>query len=230
MTSELTSFPHGSQVLEVREAIRRPRSLQATLAGTAGLAIRGQARFPLTYLRCRLLLQGVKVAESGDIGRNAPVVELAGRLVQFMVLWHWSDNALFEPGGEGFDRLASNGGLRINVEDMGGTPWTVAFSEPRDCAVVQELDPFDGSVDTIAVADGEPGEAFVLFVPQRYLLPSFFLESFESLMEVSNSFGVLFHVPVVDPVSLLDGLDKRCGELTESDWVTDVEALYEVSC
>ena len=116
------------------------------------------------------------------------------------------------------------------MEDMGGTPWAVAFGESGDGAVVQQLDPFDGSVDPVAIADGEAGEAFVFFIPQGYLLPGLFLEALQSLVKVSNGLCVFFHIPVMDSISLFDGLDEGRGELTESDGVPDVKALYEVSC
>ena len=115
------------------------------------------------------------------------------------------------------------------MEDMGGTPWAVAFSEPRDCAIVQQLDPFDRSVDSIAIADGETREALILLISWRYLLPGLLLKAFEPLMKVSDGLGILFHIPVVDSVPLLDGLDKGRGELAESDRVADVKALNKVS-
>ena len=115
------------------------------------------------------------------------------------------------------------------MEDVRGTPRPVAFGEPRNCAVVQKFDPFDRSVDAVAVADGEAGEAFVLFIPGGYFLPCFLLKSLKSLVEVSDSLGVLLHIPVMDPVLLLDGFDEGRGELAKSDRIPDVKTLYEVS-
>ena len=113
---------------------------------------------------------------------------------------------------------------------MRGTPWSVAFGEAGDCAVVQQLDPFDRPVDAVAVADGEPRETFVLFVPRGYLFPSLFLESLKFLVEVSDGLGVLLHISVMDSVPLLDGFNQRCGKLAKLDGIPDVETLYEVSC
>ena len=185
--------------------------------------------FPLTYLGRGLLLQRLEVAEPGDVGGDAPIVELAGRFIQLLILWHGSDDAFFEPGWKGLNRLASYCGLSIDVEDVRDTSWSIPFGESRDCTVVQEFDPLDRSVNAVAVADSKAGEAFVLFIPRGYLFPCFFLESFESLMEVSNGLSILFHIPVVDPVPLLDGFDKGRGELTKSDRIADIKALYEVS-
>ena len=67
---------------------------------------------------------------------------------------------------------------------MGGTTWAVAFCEAGHRIVVQQFYPLDRLVYTIAVADGEKGEAFVFFVPGGYLLPCLFLESLQFLMEV----------------------------------------------
>ena len=75
-----------------------------------------------------------------------------------------------------------------------------------------------------------PGEAFVLFIPRGYLLPGFLLKSFKPLVKVSDGLGILFHIPVVNPVPLLDGFNEGRGELTKSDRVADIKALYEVSC
>ena len=83
-------------------------------------------------------------------------------------------------------------------------------------------------MDAIAITNREAREAFVLFIPGGYLLPSFFLEPFESLVKVSDGFSILLHVLVVDPVPLLDRFNEGRGELAESDGVSDVEALYEV--
>ena len=82
------------------------------------------------------MFQRVKVAESGDVRRDSPVVEVAGSLVQFVVLRHRANDALFEPSREGLNRLASYCGLSIDMEDVGGTPWAVAFGESRNRAVV----------------------------------------------------------------------------------------------
>ena len=85
-------------------------------------------------------------------------------------------------------------------------------------------------MDAIAVADGEAGEAFVFFVPRRYLLPGLLLESLQSLVKVSDGLCVLFHVLVMDSISLLNGFDERRSELAKLGWVADVKALYNVSC
>ena len=146
-----------------------------------------------------------------------------GCLVQLLVLRHWPDDALFKPGQESLDWLASCCGLSIDVENVGSTPRAIAFSESGDGAVVQQLDPFDGPVDTITVANSEAGEALVFFIPQGYLLPGLLLEALQSLMEVSNSFRVLILFLMVDPVLLLDGLDEGLGEAVESNRVVDVE-------
>ena len=128
------------------------------------------------------MFQSVEVAESGDVGCNAPVVEVAGRFVQFLVLRHRPDDAFFKPSWEGFNWLASHCGLGVNVEDVRGTPWAVAFGESGYGAVVQQFDPLDGPVDAVAVADCEAGETLVLFVPGGYLLSCLLLESLQPLM------------------------------------------------
>ena len=225
---ELPALSNGPQVLEICEAIRRLSSLQPVFAGTARLTIRGQACLPLTYLRCRFLFQGVEVTESGDVSRNAPVVEVAGRFVQFLVLRHRPDDAFFEPSREGLDRLALYCGLGINVENVRGTPWAVAFGEPRHSAVVQQLDPLDGSMDAVAVTNGEAREAFVFFIPRGYLLPSLLLELLKFLVEVSDGLGILLLFLEVDSVALADGLDELLDEVAEPNWVVDVEPLNDV--
>ena len=136
-TRELPALPNGSQVLEVRKAVRRPCPLQSVLTGATRLTIRSQACFPLSYLCRRLLLQRVEVAESGNVGGDAPVVEFASRFVQLVVLRHWSDDTFFEPSREGFNRLAPHCWLGVNMEDVRGTSRTVVFGEPGYCAVVQ---------------------------------------------------------------------------------------------
>ena len=227
---KLSLFSHRAQVLEVREVVRRPRSFQSTLACTARLTIGSQARFPLTYFCQCLLLQRFKIAESSDVGSDTPIVKFAGRFVQLLILRHGSDDAFFEPCREGLDRLALHCGLSVDVKDVRGASRPVAFGESRDCAVVQELDPFDGPMDAIAIADCKAGEAFILLIPGGYLFPRFFLEMLESLVEVSDSLSVLFHIPVMGSVLLLDSFDEGCGELAKSDGISDVETLYEVSC
>ena len=146
-----------------------------------------------------------------------------------MVLRHRSDDALFKPGREGFDRLAPHCGLSVDVENMRGTPWSISFGEPRDRAVVQQLDPLDGSVDAAVVADGEPGEAFVFFIPRGYLFPSLLLESFKFLVKVSDGLCILVLLLVMDSVALADGLYKLLREVAEPDWVVEVESLDDVS-
>ena len=115
------------------------------------------------------------------------------------------------------------------MEDVRGTPWAVTFSKPGDGAVVQQFDPFDGSVDAIAVADGEAGEAFVFFIPWGYLLPGLLLETLQPLMGVSNGLRILVLFLMMDPVPLSDGPNERFGEAVKSDRVVDVESLNEVS-
>ena len=85
-------------------------------------------------------------------------------------------------------------------------------------------------MDAVAVANGEAGEALVFLIPWGYLFPRLFLEPFQPLVKVSDSFGILLLLLVVDPVSLPDGLYKGLGEVAEPDWVVDVEALNEVAC
>ena len=181
------------------------------------------------YLCHCFLLQCVEVAESSNVCCNAPVVEVAGRFIQLLVLRHQPDDALLEPSWEGLDWLASYCGLSVDVEDMGSTSWTVAFGEPGDCAIVQQLDPFDGLMDAIAVADGESGEAFVLFIPWGYLFPSLLLELLKPLVKVSDGFGILLLFLVMDPVALTDGLYELFSEIAEPDWIVDVEPLDNVS-
>ena len=181
------------------------------------------------YLGRRLLLQGVEVSQSGDVSGDSPVIEFLGRFVQLVVLRHRPDDTFSEPGGKSFHGLTPHCRLGVDVEDVGSAAGTIAFSEPRDCAVVQELDPFDGPMDAVAVADGEVGEAFVFLVPWGYLLPRFFLESLQSLMEVSNSFCVLILLLLVDPISLPNGVYEGLGDTAEPNWVVDVESLDDIS-
>ena len=116
------------------------------------------------------------------------------------------------------------------MEDMRGTPWAVAFGEPRDCAIVQQFDPLDGPVDAVAVANGKAGETFIFFIPRGYLLLGLFLKLFEPLMKVSDGLCILFLLLVIDPVLLSNSLDEGFGEAAESDWVVDVEAFNDVGC
>ena len=178
--------------------------------------------------RC-LLLQGVKILQSGDISSDSPVIEFPGRFVQFVVLWHGSDDVFDEPGGKSFHGLTPHCGLGINVENMGSAAGAVAFCESRDCTVVQELDPFDGPMDTVAVADSEVREAFVFLVPRGYLLPCFLLKPLQPLMEVSDSVCKLILFLLVDPVPLLDGVYEGLRDAAEPNWVVDVESLDDVS-
>ena len=113
---------------------------------------------------------------------------------------------------------------------MGGAAWAVAFGETGDCTVVQQFDPFDRSMDAVAIADGEMGEAFVLFIPRRYLLPGLLLKAFEPLVKVSNGLCILLLFLMMDPVPLSNGLYKGLGKAAEPDWVSNVKALDEVSC
>ena len=115
------------------------------------------------------------------------------------------------------------------MENVRGAAWTITFGEARDCAVVQKLDPLDGSVDAVAVADGEVGEAFVFFIPRRYFFPGFFLEVLQPLMEVSNGCRVLLLLLVMDSIPLSDGLYEGFGDTVEPNWVVDVEPLNDVS-
>ena len=167
--------------------------------------------------------------QPGDISSDPPVVELSGHFVQLVVLWHGSNDAFSEPGGKGFHRLTLHCRLGVDVENVGSTAQTVAFGEAGDCAVVQELDPFDGTVDAVAVADGEIGKTFVLFIPGGYLLPGLFLKALQSLVKVSNGFRVLLLFLVVNPVLLPDGVNEGLSEVAESDWVVDIEPLNDVS-
>ena len=181
------------------------------------------------YFCRRLLLQCVEVAEPSDISCDSPVVEFAGRFVQLLVLQHRADDVLFKPSQQGFNQLASCCGLSIDMEDVGGTPQAVAFGEPRDHAVVQQFDPFDGSVDTVAVADGETRETLVFLIPWGYLFPGLLLELLEPLVKVSNGLCILLLFLMMDSVLLSNGLYERLGEVAESDWVVDVKALNDVS-
>ena len=185
---------------------------------------------PLTYFCRRFLFQRVEVAKPSNIGCDPPIVELVGCLVYFVILRHRSDDAFFKPGREGFNRLASCCRLSIDVEDVRGTSQAVAFGECGNCAIVQQLDPFDGSMDAVAVADSKAGEAFVFFIPWGYLLPCLLLESFQSLVKISNGLRILLLLLMADPVLLPDGLNEGLGEVAESDWVVDVKALNDVSC
>ena len=136
---------------------------------------------------------------------------------------------LLEPGWQGLDRLASYCGLGVDVKNVRGTSWAIAFGESGDCAVVQQFDPFDWSVDAVTVADCKTGKALVLFISRRYLLPSLFLELLESLVKVSNGLCILLLFLMMDSVSLTDGLYELFSEITEPDWVVDVEPLDDVS-
>ena len=115
--------------------------------------------------------------------------------------------------------MPSNCGLCVNVENVRGTPRAVSFSESRDRAVIQQLDPFDGPVNAVAVADGEPGEALVFLISRGNLLPGLLLKSFEPLVKVSDGLSILFHIPVMDPVPLFDGFNEGRSELAKSDRV-----------
>ena len=112
---------------------------------------------------------------------------------------------------------------------VGGASRAVAFGESGDGAVVQQLDPFDGSVDAVAVADSEAWKTFVFFIPRGYLLPSFLLEPLKSLVEVSDGLRILILLLVMNPVVLVDGLNELLGKGAEPDRVVDVESLDDVS-
>ena len=167
--------------------------------------------------------------KSSDVSCDPPIVEVMGCFVQILILWHGPDDAFLEPGQKGLDWLALYCGLSIDVEDVRGTPWAVVFGEPGDRAVVQQFDPFDGPMDTVAVADGEARKAFVFFIPGGYPLPSFFLETFEPLMKVSDGFRILLLFLMMNSVSLADGLYELLSEVAESDRVVDVKPLNDVS-
>ena len=147
----------------------------------------------------------------------------------FLVLWHWSDNAFLEPGWQGLDRLASCCGLGVDVKDVRGASRAIAFGESGDCAIVQQLDSLDWSVDAVTVADSEARKAFVLLIPQRYFLPSFFLKLLELLVKVSDGLRILILLLVMDSVSLMDGLYELLSEVAEPGWVVDVKSLDDVS-
>ena len=84
-------------------------------------------------------------------------------------------------------------------------------------------------MDAVAVADGEPGEAFVLFISRGYLLPSLLLKSLEPLVKVSDGLSILILLLMMDPIPLPDGLYELFSEGAESDWVVDIEPLDDVS-
>ena len=125
--------------------------------------------------------------------------------------------------------MSSGSGLGIDVKDVRGATGAVAFSEAGNCAVVQQLDPLDRLVNAVAVANREPREALVFFVSWGYLFPGLLLEPFQPLVKVSNGLCILFHLLVVDPVALADGLYKLFGEVAEPGQVVDVEPLDDVS-
>ena len=85
-------------------------------------------------------------------------------------------------------------------------------------------------MDTVAVANGEAGEAFVFFIPWQYFLPGLFLKPLEPLVKVSDGLCILVLFLVMDSISLSNGLYEGLSEVTEPDWVIDVETLDEVSC
>ena len=89
---------------------------------------------------------------------------------------HRPNDKLLEPGRQGFGQLGSYLGLSIDVVNVGGTSWTIVFGEGRNCAVVQQFDPFGGSVYAIALVNGEQGKAVVLFIARQHMLSGFFLE------------------------------------------------------
>ena len=115
------------------------------------------------------------------------------------------------------------------MEDVGSAAGAVAFGEPRDCTVVQELDPFDGSVDAVAVADRKIREALILFIPRGYLLPSLFLEALQPFMEVHNGVREVVLLLFVDPVVLPNGVYEQLCDTPEPDWVIGIESLNDVS-
>ena len=182
------------------------------------------------YLSSCLLLKRVKVPQSGNVCGDPPIVELTGRFIQFVILRHWSDDVLSEPDGESLHGLPSSRRLGVDVEDVWGAAGTVSFGESGYCTVVKEFDPFDGSVNAVAVADGETREAFILLVSGGYLFPSLLLKPFEPLVKISDGLSVLLLLLVMNRVPLPDGPNKGLSETAEPDRVVDVEALNEVSC
>ena len=61
-------------------------------------------------------------------------------------------------------QFCSHGWLGIDMEDVGGAAWAIISGKCRDHTVVEHLDPLDRSVDAVATADGEVGEAFINLV------------------------------------------------------------------
>ena len=110
---------------------------------------------PLTYLGQSFLLEHVVIAHPGNVSGNPPVVELASCFIKGVVLWHWADGELFEPCRQWLHWLTSSSGLGVDVEDVGSASQAVVLGKGRDCAVVQELDPLDGSMDAIALGNHE---------------------------------------------------------------------------
>ena len=102
--------------------------------------------------------------------------------------------------------MSSGHRLGIDVENVRGAARAIAFHEAGHRTVVQQLDPLDGLVDAVAVANGEEGETFVLFISRGYLLPSLLLKFLQSLVEVSDGARILILLLVIDPISLPNGL------------------------
>ena len=147
-----------------------------------------------------------------------------------MILRHWSDDALSEPGRKSLHGLPSSCRLSIDVKDVRGAAGAVSFGESGHHTVVKKLDPLDGSVNTIAIADGEIREALILLIPRGYLFPSLLLKAFEPLVKVSDGLCILLLFLMMDHVPLLDGPYEGLSETAEPDQVADIGALNEVSC
>ena len=92
--------------------------------------------------------------------------------------------------------------------NVGGTSWTIVFGEGGNCAVVQQFDPFGGLVYTIALVNGEQGEAVVLFIARQHMLSGFFLEFSQLFMELHDGGHVLILLLVVNSVLVSNSLYK----------------------
>ena len=124
--------------------------------------------------------------------------------------------------------MSSCCGLGIDVENMRGAARAVAFREAGHGTVVQQLNPLDGSVDAVAVANSEKGETFILFISRGYPLPSLLLEFFQFLIEVSNGARILILLLVMDPIPLPNGLYERLCDCSKSDWVFEIEPMKDI--
>ena len=229
MPHDLTTFANCPQMVEVRKSNGRPCCLQASTGRATCCGEQCQPHFPLMYFSQGFLFESVIVTDPGDVSRDPPLIQLASSFIESLVLWHRSDDELFEPCGHGLHWLASYFGLGIDVIDVQGASWAVVLGKDGDHAVVQQLDPFGRSLYTITLIDSEQGEAIILFITGWHMLPRLFLELSQLLVKVSNHPHILILLLVVKSVLVPDGLNKRFGDASKSDWVVEVKAMEDIS-